>query len=146
MPTQRAELTLMSASFFSGPLPPPADLERYEKIYPGMTERLVALHERTFELARNQAEHRQKLEIEVIQGNLGSQSRGQWMAFIIVIASLLAGAFLIYSGKKAEGLWAMFAPLSGVLAVFVVTRSKHDKELERHRREIEAQARSQGQR
>jgi hypothetical protein len=96
----------------------------------------VRLHERTFDLAREQAEHRRGLETAVIGANLKAQLRGQWMAFAIVLGSLATGGLLIFAGRKVEGLWAMFAPLASVLWAFLFARSKQDRELERKRQEL----------
>ena len=127
----------MSASFFQGPLPPPEQLAKYEAILPGMRERLVQLHEGTFKMAREQSEHRRALEKHVIESNTKSSNRGQWMAYSIMLVTFLAGVVLVYLGKRIEGLWSMFAPLTGILGIFLHARSKQDKDLERRRREIE---------
>ncbi len=134
---QPAEVRLMTASFFQGPLPPPEQLVKYEAIMPGMTERLVRLHERTFEMAKDQSEHRRALERHVIESNTKSSNRGQWMAYSIMLVTFFAGCLLVYLGKRTEGLWSMFGPLAGILAIFLHARSKQDKELERRRRELE---------
>ncbi len=49
-------------SVYSGPLPPPAALEKYEQIKPGFAERIVSLSE-------GEAKHRRGVEHRVISYN-----------------------------------------------------------------------------
>lgn len=60
--------------FFSGPLPPPEKLEHYDRIVPGLAERIVGLTER-------QSAHRQQLERENLHENIRAARAGQWMAY-----------------------------------------------------------------
>lgn len=142
-------MTITHTAIFEGPLPPPEARQKYELILPGMTDRLVTLHEKAFELTRDQSVHRQGFESRVISGNISSSKLGQWTAAAIVAMRLAAGTFLIYAGKSPEGLWAMFTPLGAVLSTFIFTRKKQDSELARKRSEIDAaddRAKSPGER
>jgi uncharacterized membrane protein len=51
---------------FSGPLPPPEALERYNQVLPGAAERIISM-------AESQHAHRQELEKKVIHANISAQ-------------------------------------------------------------------------
>ncbi len=65
-------LTTIRASSESwiGPLPPPRLLEQYNKILPGLAERIVSLTEA-------QSKHRQHLEKTVVESQVKESYRGQ---------------------------------------------------------------------
>ncbi|MBI1739603.1 MAG: DUF2335 domain-containing protein [Acidobacteriales bacterium] len=56
--------TAVEVSRFSGPLPHPEDLAKYEQVLPGSADRIIRMAER-------QAEHRQNLEKTVVLSNVG---------------------------------------------------------------------------
>lgn len=53
-------------SRYSGPLPKPEDLAKYEQVLSGSADRIIRMAER-------QAEHRQKLEKVVVESNVTLQ-------------------------------------------------------------------------
>ena len=83
--------TKFQAEFFSGPIPPPSYLARYNEVVPQGADRILAMAER-------QSKHRELLEAQVIAGNLRSQSRGSVFAFIIALVAIIGGMFLIEEG------------------------------------------------
>jgi uncharacterized membrane protein len=93
----------------SGPLPAPADLEHYERVYPGAAERIFAMAE------REQA-HRQERERHVDAVNSASAKRGQWLGAVIVLLAM-SGAVAI---GLLHGPWQIAAALVGVPLLSVV--------------------------
>jgi uncharacterized membrane protein len=122
-------VALFKAEHFSGPLPPPEMLQRYNDVAPGMAERIVAL-------AEKQSDHRRSLESQVVNGNERRANRGQWMAFILAFAGIIAGVYLTMSGKSTEGLIAILGPLAGIVGIFVYGKSSQKKELASKDRDI----------
>mgnify|MGYP002853814565 CR=1 FL=1 len=57
-------------------LPPPAELEKYEKLRPGITDVLLTSFQ-------EQAHHRMELEKAVIKSGIANSMRGQIFAFLI---------------------------------------------------------------
>jgi uncharacterized membrane protein len=82
-PSAAIAVTHQSVSF-SGPLPPPALLAKYNEVIPNGAERIMAMAER-------QSAHREFLEKQVVAGNVASQARGSHYAFIICPLPFLAG-------------------------------------------------------
>lgn len=95
---------------YSGPIPHPNHLEKYEKILSGSANRLICI-------AENQSVHRQKMENKLIDANIRYKSTGQKFGFIISVLCITGGLAMIFLGKSLEG----FATLLGTVAVLVGT-------------------------
>lgn len=108
---------------FSGPLPPPEILEKYNQVLPGGAERIVAM-------AEQQSKHRQHLELTVVESNAFVQKLGPILGFIIAMTAVVGGFFLIEKGKDAYGLAAIITALASLAGVFVYGKKKQKKELE----------------
>ena len=113
--------TKFQAEFFSGPIPPPSYLARYNEVVPQGADRILAMAER-------QSKHRELLEAQVVAGNLSSQRRGSVFAFIISFVTILGGMYLIYSGKDASGLATVITSLAGLGGVFIYSKREQAKE------------------
>lgn len=109
------------SSSFSGPIPPPQLLAQYNEIIPNGAERIMVMAER-------QSAHRESLEAMVITGNVASQTRGSYFAFIICMTALIFGFILILSGRNAVGLAAIISALAGVAATFIYSKHQQSKE------------------
>ncbi len=107
----KSEFLLAMSRSFSGPLPPPELLERYNDALPGAAERI-------FKMAEKQQEHRQAIEKKVVFGNTSSQTRGNYLGFLVSMTAILGGIWLIYMGKETTGLVAIITPITGLVAAF----------------------------
>jgi uncharacterized membrane protein len=108
---------------FTGPLPPPEILSRYNDAIPGGAERILAM-------AENQSQHRQTLEKQVVDANCRAQRNGSVFGFLICLAAIGSGTFLIYVGKSAQGLVPIIGALGGLVAVFVIGKYQQKKDLD----------------
>jgi uncharacterized membrane protein len=106
---------------FSGPIPPPGILEKYNEIIPNGAERIMAM-------AEKQSAHRESIEKRVIDGEVASQTRGSWFAFIITVLAISGGVFLIEQGKSASGLTTIITSVAGLVGVFVYSKQEQKKE------------------
>jgi uncharacterized membrane protein len=118
--TQR-ELLIQASSSFSGPIPPPALLEKYNEIIPNGAERILAM-------AEKQSAHREYLEKRVVDGNVSNQTRGSYFGFTISLVAILGGVWLIAHGKSTEGLVAIITSLGGLVSVFFYSKYQQKKE------------------
>lgn len=105
-------VTRVQYSEHSGPLPPPALLEDYERIVPGGAERIFA----QFEL---QSAHRQYIEKKVIDSNTFVQRFGALAAFVLGLVAIGGGLWLVYLGKSITGFGAFFGGLSSLIGVYI---------------------------
>jgi uncharacterized membrane protein len=113
----------MSRSF-SGPLPPPEALARYNDVVPGAAGRIIAM-------AEKQQEHRQELEQRVVFSNAETQKHGLHLGFVIAMTAILGGIWLISIGKETTGLVAIVTAIASLVGVFVYGKSEQKKELEK---------------
>jgi uncharacterized membrane protein len=120
--TTTTSITKFEASAFSGPLPHPDILARYNEVVPNGAERIFTMVER-------QSVHRESIEACVVQGNVNSQVRGSWFGFIVSMTAIVGGIYLIAIGKGALGLTSIISSLVALVAVFYYGKRHQKKEL-----------------
>ena len=91
---QQAQAGPQVKAEFSGPLPPPDALEKYERVSPGAAERIIAM-------AETQSSHRHELEKSLVDKGYKQTSKGQ-------ICAATLGALAIISGTIAGILGAQW--------------------------------------
>ncbi|HEV7586444.1 MAG TPA: DUF2335 domain-containing protein [Solirubrobacteraceae bacterium] len=100
----------------SAPFPPPKELEEYERILPGFTERTLTLTER-------ETEHRHDIERKQVDGPIGLARRGQSLAFTILLVLAGGGVAGTLTGHSVEGLAAIATAAAGIIVAFVAPRA-----------------------
>ena len=104
-PKPREGLTKVEiATEVSKILPSPADLERFEKILPGFTDRILSR-------AEKEQDHRHSME-----------ARGQVFAFAVALVVIVSGIALIAFGHQIEGGFLGGVPLAALVYVFLRNR------------------------
>lgn len=106
---------------FSGPLPPPAIIEKYDAVLPGAADRIL-------KMAESQSAHRHELERTVIKQNGLKSLLGQVFGLIIAMTVICGGFWMIYLGKSILGLSLVIGSLTALAAVFVIGRAKQGSE------------------
>ena len=94
---------------YHGPLPPPAMLDHYKRIYEQAPEIILK------EFQEN-SRHIRERETEALRGAMKRDRQGQWMAFIICMAMLGIVAYSLYLGNIT------FAGLSGLGFIAVIVK------------------------
>lgn len=79
-------LMIIRGEMYSGPIPPPEALARYEEIQPGAADRIL-------KMAEKQQEHRMALETKAIGGQVDQSKRGQIFGFIAIFLCIGAAVF-----------------------------------------------------
>lgn len=99
-------------SSFSGPLPPPEILRKFDEVVPGAAERIIKMAEMQFA-------HRTELEKKVITSDIAQSKRGQILGFGIAIVGLVvAGWISIYGNEWAGGIIGV-GTLASLVGVFM---------------------------
>jgi uncharacterized membrane protein len=93
------------------PLPPSAELEKFETLYPGVTK-LV------FDNFINQSNHRMELEKSTILADNKRANRGQVISAVLVFLCVLIGGFLIFFNKNIEGIVMVLTSLGVLITAF----------------------------
>jgi uncharacterized membrane protein len=120
---QAMMMKVAQAYSFSGPLPPPEVLEKYNQVVPGLAERIITM-------AEQQSKHRQGLERTVVDSNAFVQKVGPFLGFIVAMTAVGGGIELILKGKDGYGLAAIIGALASLAGVFIYGKSKQRKELD----------------
>jgi len=106
---------------YAGPIPPAAELERYEGICAGAADRILTM-------AEAQAKHRRAIEDRVIRSNTINSTLGVVFAFILGLSTILGGVFLVFNGLVVSGTILGSAGLTGLVWVFIYgTRSGREE-------------------
>jgi uncharacterized membrane protein len=116
---------------FAGPLPPPAMLEQYNRVFPGCAERII-------KMAEDQGRHRQGLEQAVVQSKIANERRGQVFAFVIGLTGILGAVYLVAIGRSLAGFGVFVGSLGSLIGVFIVAYRKQAQELPKKRGEAES--------
>lgn len=80
------------ATYSSGPLPAPRILDEYDHIVPGAADRIITM-------AEKQAEHRQKLEAEVVSAEVRNSRLGLHYGLIIGLSTVICGTIASCMGR-----------------------------------------------
>jgi uncharacterized membrane protein len=115
-------LSSVTSATFSGPIPPPQVLERYDQICPGAASRILAM-------AEKQAEHRRAMEKKVVDSNCSSQKWGLVFGFIIAMTVVIGGIWLISKSKDVMGISSIVAALVSLAGVFIYGKKSQAKEI-----------------
>lgn len=116
----------VSQELFAGPLPHPDILRGYNEIVPGAAKMILDKFEA-------QTDHRRKLEGRVVTANIWQAFVGQLFAFVILLALIGSGSFLIYKGRDIGGLVSIVSAICGAIVVFIKGRSAKATDLQTKR-------------
>lgn len=97
---------------FSGPIPHPELLQKYDKVQPGFAERIVSMSEK-------QLDHRINCETKVVDGAVAESKRGQNYGLTVCILFLIATVFLGYLGHDWLAGSIGCGTLVSLVAIFV---------------------------
>jgi len=109
-------------SRFSGPLPPPEELAKYDRILPGAADRIIRM-------AAQQSVHRLNLETVAIGANAATQKWGLACAFVTAMSAIWGGIWISLKGMSGAGLTTIIGALAALVGVFVYGKSQQKKEL-----------------
>ncbi|MHB1095572.1 MAG: DUF2335 domain-containing protein [Gemmatimonadaceae bacterium] len=118
---QSNESTTITAEFYAGMLPHPNHLERFEKLQPGATDRLIRMVE-------GQATHRQAMERKFLNFNGTAQVLGVVIAGLFLLSAVAGGVYLLHDGKTLQGFGAMLAGIVPVAVTFLKQRRDQQSE------------------
>ena len=144
------ELVSVESASWSGPLPSPADFQKYEETEPGAANRILVMAEseqrhnhdtltreqqHNHDIVRNEQQHNHDMTRRTITGNNWRSYLGIVSALIIAMAGIGCGTFLSAIGREGIGAAFVVAPLVGLAGVFVY--GTQSRRAERSRRNSE---------
>lgn len=114
---------------YSGPLPPPAHLEQYDKVLPGAAERIMTM-------AEQQSLHRRELESKVIDSGRKNSGRGLNYGLIIGLSGFAVVAYCAYLGQEILAGSVAFLDLASLVGVFVYGSKTRSEEREKKEKAV----------
>lgn len=117
---------LMSA--YSGPIPPPEILEKYENLAPGTAEKLI-------NQTLRQSEHRMNIENKVIDSKISDSKLGIILGFILGLVALIGSFYLISIGKDIVGVGVLIISIGSGVANFIYATKSNREERKEKRKE-----------
>jgi uncharacterized membrane protein len=106
---------------FSGPLPPPNILARYNEVVPDAAERILRM-------AENQATHRQAIERKVVEGNVTAQALGVKLGAILAGLVIVGGSTVSIMGRDIRGFGGALLAGGFLVANSIYQRRRQEKE------------------
>ena len=124
---QSRQTMIMRAEGFSGPLPPPEILANYDRIQPGLADRLV-------KLAESEADDRRSMEKTALNAQVADARQvnnearcGQICALAITLVSLGVGGYTAINGHEIAGSILGVGGIGGIVTTFILGRQRqHD--------------------
>jgi uncharacterized membrane protein len=111
---------------WSGPLPHPDMLKKYDDFMPGAAEAIVKNYLANDEFMRSetstQSTHRRGIESIFIHGNERRYNIGQFLAASITAGAIIGGIYLVLAGHDTAGAAIATAALGGSVLVYVAGR------------------------
>jgi len=108
---------------FSGPLPSPETLKKFDEVIPGAAERII-------KMAEGQFEHRTELERKVINSDIERSKWGQILGFVIAIVGLVCAVIISIYGSQIGGAALGLGTLASLVGVFMYGSRSRTKERE----------------
>jgi uncharacterized membrane protein len=109
-----AGLAFTTATAFSGPIPPPDALAKYERALPGLADRLVSIAER-------ESDHRRAMQRRAVR----LSELGLAAGFTIAMTALCGGIFLVHEGSQVEGMSSIILAIASLVLVFLTRGKRH---------------------
>ncbi|MCK9582157.1 MAG: DUF2335 domain-containing protein [Endomicrobiales bacterium] len=108
----KSTIEIRKEQHYSGPLPPPAMLERYNQIVPGAAERIL-------KMAESQSAHRQNLEKTVIKFDTRNSTLGVICALLIALGGLFLAFYAIRMNHVKAGVIISTIDIVGLVSTFI---------------------------
>ena len=123
-----AQISVTKQELFSGPMPHPDILQKYNDIVPGAAERILIMVEK-------QSIHRQELEKMALQSRINDSRRGINAGTIVSLAAMCVSGILAFTGHETTAAILVGGNLVSLAGTFIYGTQSNRKEREKLRKE-----------
>jgi uncharacterized membrane protein len=103
----------LQAQQWTGPLPPPAALEQFERVIPGGAERILRM-------AEQEQAHRIGQENKGLAAEIDDSRRGQWLGGIVAFSAITGAAInSVFGGPWQASVALVGVPILGAVQAFI---------------------------
>jgi len=114
-----ARINAVAVTSYSGPLPPPEILARFEELYPGSAKLII-------DDFLNESVQRREAERKALPSVLFRQTLGAISASLLGFVGLGGGIWLSHEGRPLGGLSSVLGTLGTLLAIFLYQNKKSE--------------------
>jgi len=111
--SQISTTEIVQQESFSGPIPSPDILARYDQIIPNAAERILTM-------AENDAQHQRDIEMLAIKCQASENRRGQYFGVGVTALAFVASSFALYLGHPTAAAVIGGTTVVGLATAFVV--------------------------
>ncbi len=112
-------INAVAVTSYSGPLPPPEVLARFDAIYPGSARLII-------DDFLNESAQRREAERKALPSVLFRQTLGAVTASLLGLLGLGGGIWLSHEGRSLGGLSSVLGTLGTLLAIFLYQNKKSE--------------------
>ncbi len=105
---------------FSGPLPPPAVLAKYDQTVPGLAREIVDQWKAETEHRHRTIDGLREIDQESMRAYYGGERHGQWLALVVFLAVIAVAALAVILHSEAIGVAAIVT--GGASAIWAMRR------------------------
>lgn len=120
-PPEQQMRFVATATSYSGPIPPPEALERFNEIIPKGAHRILRM-------AEKQQNHRHQLETKVITSDIRRSWGGLIAGLLVALVSISFGCSLVYHGHDTAGTTIATATVVALVTAFLKGTSQRQQE------------------
>ncbi|WP_423217073.1 DUF2335 domain-containing protein [Streptococcus equinus] len=124
LPKKEKQVVLEKLEIYQGDMPHPDILKGYNQLYPKAAEMII-------QNGIKESEHRRKMEEKYLTGNIHSHQLGQVLGFIVALAIVAGGVFLIYKNHPIAGSMLSGTTAIGVIGLFTGNSNKDSNSKDR---------------
>lgn len=124
LPKKEKQVVLEKLEIYQGDMPHPDILKGYNQLYPKAAEMII-------QNGIKESEHRRKMEEKYLTGNIHSHQLGQVLGFIVALAIVAGGVFLIYKNHPITGSMLSGTTAIGVIGLFTGNSNKDSNSKDR---------------
>lgn len=118
-PQKNNHQVAVSQQTYSGPLPPPTAMAKYEEICPGSADRIL-------KMAESQSDHRKQLECKVIEAQIRISNMGQIFALVIALGCLISAVICALHNQPWPASVLGGVTLVGSITAFIAGKKQKD--------------------
>lgn len=115
-PQTTNSIEISAERHFSGPLPRPEDLEKYDKVVPGAAERII-------KMAEEEMRHRHENDNRLSKGIMRTTIMSIVFAFISVLILSSIVVYSLYKGYSTVAASIAVGSIAAVASVFIFFKS-----------------------
>ena len=110
-PEMLTQLHALEFTSYSGPIPPPDLLQRFDEVYPGAARQIL-------DDFVQESVHRRAMERKVVSAESFKEVFGAIFGGLIGLTGVGGGLWLAHEGRSMGGLSTVFATLASLVGVF----------------------------